>query len=72
MGIILVKNIKGGVGKSWITFQLAHLFAIQSKKILIITSDNQNNIPLFAGINFKNNQKGIESWIVENKGDFAK
>lgn len=72
MGIILVKNIKGGVGKSWITFQLAHLFAIQSKKILIITSDNQNNIPLFAGINFKNNKKGIESWIVENKGDFTK
>ena len=24
--IILVKNIKGGIGKSWITLQLAHLF----------------------------------------------
>ena len=48
--IILVKNIKGGIGKSWITLQLAHLFATKDNKVLIITSDSQNNIPLFAGI----------------------
>lgn len=68
--IILVKNIKGGIGKSWITLQLAHLFATQNKKILIITSDSQNNIPLFAGIKISEEQKGIEAWLKEDTGDY--
>lgn len=69
--IILVKNIKGGVGKSWITLQLAHLMS-KNKKVLCLSSDSQNNIPLFAGINLKSNEKGIENWLSENKGDFTK
>lgn len=69
--IILVKNIKGGIGKSWITLQLAHLFATQNKKILIITSDSQNNIPLFAGIKISEEQKGIEAWLKEDTRDYT-
>lgn len=69
--VILVKNIKGGVGKSWITLQLAH-FLSKNKKVLCLSSDSQNNIPLFAGINLKSNEKGIENWLSENKGDFTK
>ncbi len=69
--IILVKNIKGGIGKSWITLQLAHLFATKDNKVLIITSDSQNNIPLFAGIKISEEQKGIETWLKEDTGDYT-
>ena len=47
MGIILVKNNKGGVGKTYITLQLAAYKAlIKNKKTLILTSDSQNDILL--------------------------
>lgn len=68
---ILIKNIKGGVGKSWITLQLAHIFARENKKVLIITSDSQNNIPLFAGIKMTEQEQGIEVWLTNNKGDYT-
>lgn len=50
MSIVLVKANKGGVGKSWITLQLAHKLALDNKKVLILTSDSQNNVPAFAGV----------------------
>ena len=50
MSIILIKANKGGVGKSWITLQLAHGLALENKKVLILTSDSQNNVPDFAGV----------------------
>lgn len=50
MAIVLIKANKGGVGKSWITLQLAHYFALKNKKVLVLTSDSQNNIPDFAGV----------------------
>ena len=31
--VILIKANKGGVGKSWITLQLAHALALKDKKI---------------------------------------
>ena len=34
--VILVKANKGGVGKSWLTLQLAHATALRNKKVLII------------------------------------
>lgn len=48
--VILVKNNKGGVGKSWISLQLAHTFAVCNQKVLILTSDSQNNILDFSGM----------------------
>lgn len=70
--VILVKNIKGGVGKSWITLQLAHMFSLENKKVLIITSDSQNNVPLFAGIKVSGDEQGIEAWLTNNTGDYTK
>lgn len=68
--IILIKNNKGGVGKSWITLQLAHgiQFAIE-KKVLILTSDNQNNILEYAGINKNKISVGIEDWLKNQTGE---
>ena len=65
MGIILVKNNKGGVGKTYITLQLAaHKALIKNKKTLILTSDSQNDILKFAGIKIEDTSKaGLEDFI---------
>jgi len=70
MGIILVKNNKGGVGKTYITLQLAaHKALIKNKKTLILTSDSQNDILKFAGIKIEDTSKaGLEDFI-EGKKD---
>lgn len=65
MGIILVKNNKGGVGKTYITLQLAAYKAlIKNKKTLILTSDSQNDILKFSGIKIDDTSKfGLEDFI---------
>ena len=67
--VILVKANKGGVGKSWITLQIAHALALKGKKVLIITSDSQNDIPRFAGIKDLKFEKGLEHWIKYSTGN---
>ena len=69
MGVVLVKNNKGGVGKTWITLQLAGYKAlIENEKTLILTSDSQNNILNYSGIKIQDvNKKGLED-MLENKG----
>lgn len=53
--VILFKNNKGGVGKSLLCFWTAHILSTLSKtkddknKVLILTSDSQNNIMQMAG-----------------------
>lgn len=67
MGVILVKNNKGGVGKSWIALQLAAYKAFNNEKVLILTSDSQNNILNYSGIKIKDtNKKGLED-LLEGK-----
>lgn len=68
---ILIKNQKGGVGKSLIAFWLAHGLALENKKVLVLTSDSQDNIPAFAGKGkeAKEMKRGLESWIVNGEGD---
>ena len=56
------------MGKSWLTLQLAHATALKDKKVLIITSDSQNNIPRFAGIKDSNFKEGLEYWIKNKTG----
>lgn len=68
--VILVKANKGGVGKSWLTLQLAHATALRDKQVLIITSDSQNNIPRFAGITETNFKEGLEYWIKNKNGSY--
>ena len=65
MGIILVKNNKGGVGKTYITLQLAaHKALMKNKKTLILTSDSQNDILKFSGIKIDDTSKfGLEDFI---------
>lgn len=61
---------KGGVGKSWLCLQIAAALAkLYGLRVLIITSDNQNNILTYAGINIEA-KNGIEHWIEYGKGDY--
>ena len=70
--MIAFKNNKGGVGKSWITLQVGHaLTSIFKYKVLIITSDTQNNILLFAGIDAEPGA-GLESWVLRGDGDLIR
>lgn len=68
---ILIKNQKGGVGKSLIAFWLAHGLTLKNKTVLLLTSDSQDNIPTFAGKSkeAKEMSKGLESWIINGIGD---
>ena len=63
--IVLVKNNKGGVGKSWLALQLAAYQAYSGNLVLILTSDSQNNIFNFAGYKKpqKSKMKGLEDAI---------
>ena len=64
MGVVLVKNNKGGVGKSWIALQLAAYKAFQNEKVLILTSDSQNNISNYSGIKIEDTKKkGLEDML---------
>lgn len=67
---ILVKANKGGVGKSWITLQLAHKAAIDGYKVMIITSDSQNNILDFSG-NGSLTPLGLDEWLTGGNGGFT-
>lgn len=42
--IFTIKVNKGGIGKTLLTVQLGHGLALQEKKVLLLTSDSQNNI----------------------------
>lgn len=67
MGVVLVKNNKGGVGKSWIALQLAAYKAFQNEKVLLLTSDSQNNVLNYSGIKIEaTNKKGLED-LLEGK-----
>ena len=67
--IITIKNNKGGVGKSWITLQLGHAFTLLEKKdgtpykVLLLTSDSQNNILTFSGSDNIKFEKTLEDFV---------
>lgn len=77
MSIIFIKNNKGGVGKSWLTLQLAHATSLLKKndddnyRVLIVTTDSQNNILDFAGIDIEIGA-GLERWISKGDGDLIR
>mgnify|MGYP000212509914 FL=1 len=73
MGVVLVKNNKGGVGKSWIALQLAAYKAFQNEKVLLLTSDSQNNVLNYSGIKIEDtNKKGIEDMLEGKKYELTK
>ncbi|SKA10011.1 chromosome partitioning protein [Cetobacterium ceti] len=67
--IITIKNNKGGVGKSWLTLQLGHAFTLLEKedgtsyKVLLLTSDSQNNILTFSGADNIKFYKTLEDFV---------
>lgn len=71
--MIAIKNNKGGIGKTFLTTQLGAGLAILEKKVLILTSDSQNNIFNYS---LKNNdleiKKGLKSEVEKGDGDFYK
>lgn len=68
--VVLIKANKGGVGKSWITLQLAHKAALDGGKVIIITSDSQNNILDFSG-NGSLTPLGLDEWLTGGNGGFT-
>lgn len=69
--VILIQAKKGGVGKSWLCLQLAYgMVKALNKKVVILTSDNQNNILTYAGVS-EELEQGIEHWIENGKGQYA-
>ncbi len=75
--VILFKNNKGGVGKSLLCFWVADTLSKIKKtnedynKILILTSDSQNNILQLAGITSKFG-KGLEEHIETGNGEIIR
>ncbi|MBF0296054.1 MAG: AAA family ATPase [Magnetococcales bacterium] len=48
MKMISIFNNKGGVGKTTLTFHLAHALALMDKKVLIMDCDPQCNLTIFS------------------------
>ncbi|MGL6113607.1 ParA family protein [Cetobacterium sp. SF1] len=68
--IITVKNNKGGVGKTFLTTQLASGFSYLEKKVLILTSDPQNNIFNYLFRGDKNFKKGLKAEVLKKDGEY--
>jgi chromosome partitioning protein len=49
--IIAVQNFKGGVGKSTLTCHLAHYFAVQGYRVLVVDCDSQATTTTLFGFN---------------------
>lgn len=49
--IIAVQNFKGGVGKSTVTTHLAHHFAVQGYRVLVVDCDSQATTTTLFGLN---------------------
>ncbi|MDM8526059.1 AAA family ATPase [Desulfococcaceae bacterium HSG8] len=73
MKIISVFNNKGGVGKTTLTYHLAHILAEMGKKVLILDLDPQCNISLY-GMHEEELEKiwRNEDNIIDNGFDSAK
>lgn len=74
--IYTLKVNKGGIGKTFLTVQIAHGLAMQGNKVMILTSDSQNNIIDFTIPESKQERidlkKGLRSWVMTGKGDKIK
>lgn len=68
--VITIKNNKGGVGKTFITTQLAAGLAYGDKKVLILTSDPQNNVFNFLFKGDKTFKKGLKAEVLKKDGEY--
>lgn len=71
--VYTLKVNKGGIGKTFLTVQLAHGLTMKGSKVMILTSDSQNNIIDFTIPEDKQERvelkKGLRSWVMTGKGD---
>lgn len=73
--VITVKVGKGGIGKTFITTQLAVGLSVEwGMKVLVITSDPQNDI---IGMCFSTDKEpeyngGLKSWVTKGEGDIIR
>lgn len=65
--VILFKVNKGGVGKTFLTCQVGHGLAKYGKKVLIITSDSQNNVLNYMSKQNLKIENGIIKDVLYNK-----
>lgn len=76
--IITVKVNKGGVGKTFITTQLAAALALKGFKVLILTSDSQNNVSSYLTPRIRGEKEklefksGLKNWVSKGEGDIFK
>ncbi|MEG8223470.1 AAA family ATPase [Sphingomonas sp. HH69] len=59
--MIAVQNFKGGVGKSTVTTHLAHYFAVQGYRVLVVDCDSQATTTTLFGFNPHFNVKREET-----------
>lgn len=71
--VYTLKVNKGGIGKTFLTVQIAHGLTMKGSKVMILTSDSQNNIIDFTIPEEKQEslemKKGLRSWVMTGKGD---
>lgn len=70
--IITIKVNKGGVGKTFITVQLGAYLALQDKKVLLLTSDSQNNIIDYCFGERIEFAGGLKEFVKSGTGDIIK
>ena len=70
MAIISTFCKKGGVGKSTFIGFLAHFYATQGKKVLIISTDDQNSIFKIFGIEDDGSDNYLE-FLLAGKADLG-
>lgn len=71
--VYTLKVNKGGIGKTFLTVQIAHGLAMKGSRVMILTSDSQNNIIDFTIPEEKQEslemKKGLRGWVMTGKGD---
>ncbi|MEG2588060.1 MAG: AAA family ATPase, partial [Cetobacterium sp.] len=68
--IISIKNNKGGVGKTFLATQIAAGLSYLENKVLILTSDPQNNVFNYLFRGDKNFRKGLKAEVLKKDGEY--
>ena len=68
--IITIKNNKGGVGKTFLTTQLAAGLSYLDKKVLILTSDPQNNVFDYLFKGDERFERGLKAEVLKGNGEY--
>ncbi|WP_297407161.1 ParA family protein [uncultured Cetobacterium sp.] len=68
--IFTIKVNKGGIGKTFLTAQLGHGLSLLDKRVLLLTSDSQNNIFNYLLKGDKNFEQGLKSEVIDSNGEY--